>query len=110
MAYYVQKGNAIDYINPGNKAIQHGDVVVFPSRIGIAAAEIPPGETGAVSLAEAFCFPTAAETIPIGTAVYWDAAAACITKTETGNTPAGIAITEKAGTAAGEITVRLEQV
>lgn len=109
MAEYVQNGDTIEYTNPGTTAtIKHGDVVELPARIGVAVADIAPGETGSVSITEAFSFPTAAEAIPIGTLVYWDKTAKAITKTDTGNIRAGIAISAKTGAAAGTITVRLE--
>lgn len=107
MARYVQNGKAIDFANTTGIAIKYGDVVVLPTRIAVALADIPDGATGAIALEEAYEFPTAAQAVAFGAQVYWDAANKVVTTTATGNTAAGIAITAKPGTAAGTVVVKI---
>lgn len=108
MATYIQTGNRTEYKNPSSTAIACGEVVVLPARAAVAITDIPAGGSGTIALTEAFSFPTAAESIPLGTPLYWDATAKVATKTDTNNTPLGIAITPKSGSSAGTVTVRLE--
>lgn len=107
MARYIQNGKTIDYPNTATKEIAYGDVVVLPTRIGVAAATIPAKDVGAVDLTGVYELPCAGEAIGFGDAVYWDATAGAITKTVDSNTPAGIAVEEKTGTAAGTLAVRI---
>ena len=69
-AEYIQRGDNIDYTAEAN--IAYMEVVPLAARIGIALAEIPKGETGAVTLVGAFRFPAATGKIDVGAEVYWD--------------------------------------
>ena len=69
-AEYIQRGDNIDYTAEAN--IAYMEVVPLAARIGIALAEIPKGETGAVTLVGTFRFPAATGKIDVGAEVYWD--------------------------------------
>lgn len=92
MAKFIQNGEALDFTNASGSKINAGDVVVFGSRVGIAAADIANGATGAVHVVGVFEFPKATGAITLGAAVYWDATNKKITTTSTSNTLAGFAV------------------
>lgn len=72
-AEYVQRGETLDYKNIGTSMIPHDSVVSVGTRIGIAGADIAPGETGALHMAGVYKLPkTATTAISMGAAVYFD--------------------------------------
>ena len=77
-AKYWQKGEAIDYTAAAK--IAAGDVVNLATRIGVAAADIAAGETGAVTLGQALYWVVADENISTAAG------------TEPANIPAGWAV------------------
>lgn len=93
-ANFWQKGETLDYV--AAEAVKNGQVINLSSRIGIAGSDIPAGETGHVHVVGVFVMDKAAEQIPMGTPVYYAADADVITKTETGNVPAGYAAADAA--------------
>lgn len=93
IAKYWQRGETIDYT--ASAAVAAGDVVNLATRIGVAAADIAAGETGAVHVTGVFEMPKAAETITVGQALYWVVADENISTaagTEPANIPAGWAV------------------
>lgn len=90
-AVYIQTGESLNYVNPGEAAIAAGDVVALGTRIGIAGTDIPAGGLGTVHMAGVFAIPKkAGEALAIGAAVYFSTTDG-ITATASGNTPAGYA-------------------
>lgn len=99
-AVFVQKGENIDFKASSN--IEYMEVVPMASCLGVALEPIAAGETGAVSLTGVYDLPVAPDlgtgiSINVGDAVYWNTTNSNITKDAT-DTPAGIAVAEKAGT------------
>ena len=73
-AQYVQRGEAIDYINGTEATIEYGDVVIIGRHIGVAAADILPGETGVLVVTGVFELPKkASEVLAVGDNVTFDA-------------------------------------
>ena len=56
-AVYLQRGEAIDYVNSTEAAIPAGTVVIFGKRIGIAGGEIPVGELCVLHMTGVFEIP-----------------------------------------------------
>lgn len=107
-AKYWQRGETIDYTATDDLA--NGDVVNLATRIGVAGDDIAAGETGAVHVVGVFEMPKATgQTVTVGQALYWDAAAENIT-TAAGsspeNTPAGWAVAA-AGSSDATVLVKL---
>ncbi len=107
-AIYIQKGETLDYTPTDDVAA--GSVVPLTSRIGIAAAPIPAGKTGALQMEGVFLLPKLeTETFQMGDLLYYDKDADVITataskeegegagKTTTANTPAGFAAAPATG-------------
>lgn len=104
MATYIQRGETIDFVNGTDTAIEAGAVVSLATRIGIAAAPIAAGKTGAVHVTGVFEIEKkASEALTVGAAVYYSADG--ITATSTDNVPAGWVI---AAAAADDATVRVK--
>jgi len=91
-AIYWQRGETLDYTAAADAA--PGSIVSLGgTRIGIAAAGISAGETGAVQVEGVFKLAKAeGEAVALGAAVYYDAAADAVTAAAEGNTPAGYAV------------------
>src|SRR3990172_9268623 len=90
MKNFVQEGKVMDYLNAGS-AVASGDVVVLPAGIGVAVVDISTDASGSVKLEGVFELAKAAEAFDQGDKLYWDASAKKLTKTSSGNTPAGVA-------------------
>jgi predicted RecA/RadA family phage recombinase len=110
-AVFIQEGAAVDY-TPAS-AVVAGQVVVQTNLVGIAKEAIAANALGALSVEGIFDVDQAAEIIPAGAAVYWDAdgnsvsgtaGAGAATATATGNTFMGFA---QAVTAATDSYVRI---
>ena len=106
MANFVQDGKYIDYVNRGADGIKRGDPVVLSESVVIAETDIPAGGKGVLALCGVYEFPSAAEAIAVGDAVYWDATAGNITKTSTSNKKAGMAVSAQTA-AAGKVLVKI---
>ena len=74
-AAYWQRGEAIDFMNRTEEMIEAGTVVAFGERVGVAATDIPPGETGTLHVEGVFEFPKGGEAVGAGVDVYVTAAA-----------------------------------
>lgn len=86
-AIYVQKGETLYYISAEDVA--PGGLVSLGTRIGVAAAGIAAGETGAVQVEGVFKLAKAEdEPIDLGAAVFYDAAADAITAKAVRDVPA----------------------
>jgi predicted RecA/RadA family phage recombinase len=103
---FIQKGETIDYINPG-AAIAYGDVVNLGSRIGIAGEAIAVGATGSIHTTGVFELDAINNAgFAVGDTLYWDPVALNLTNVAVGNIPAGWA-TETKLLAAAVARVRL---
>jgi len=92
----VQAGKFLDYLN-GGSAISSGDVVAFVSGVGIAAADIANGETGALAVEGVFeLAKKSGETWAFGDRIYWDSGTSEFTNVAGSNLLAGYAV-EAAG-------------
>lgn len=94
---YIQKGETIDYTNPGPVPIAYGSVVNLTNRIGIAGENIDVGATGSVHVVGVYELPainTAA--FNVGDQLYWDPVAGVLTNVDQNNIPAGWATEPKA--------------
>lgn len=104
-ATYWQKGEVLDFTP--TEDVKNGQVVPIVSRVGIAGSDIAAGEQGHLHVVGVFELDKAdGETIPMGTAVYYDAAADAITATQGSNTPAGYAAAD-AAQASATVLVKL---
>jgi predicted RecA/RadA family phage recombinase len=108
---FIQDGLNIDY-TPGS-AVVAGQVVVQQNLVGVAKSPIAASTLGALSISGIFDVVQAAEIIPAGAPVYWDAdgnpvggtpGSGAATATATGNTFMGFA---QALTAATDSVVRV---
>lgn len=87
-AKYWQKGEVLDHTP--ETAVENGAVVSLGTRIGIAGSDIAAGELGHVHVVGVFELDKAdGETIPMGTAVYYDAANDCVTAAASATTGEG---------------------
>lgn len=105
-AVHVQKGQTIDYYN-GEAAIGYGDIVPIVSRVAVAGEDIPAGATGSLQTEGVWEMPAVTNAaFAVGDALYWDATAGNLTKTASGNTPAGWCVESKAtSTATAKIKI-----
>lgn len=105
-AVKIQDGGVIDYTAGGT--IANGDVVPLTDRIGVALDDAVSGDVISLALEGVFQIDAkTADTFAIGTVVYFDDSNREVTTTSTDNTPAGIAVTAKAGSAAGTVNVKI---
>lgn len=82
-AVYYQKGDALDYVNKTDKKIENGDVVIIGERIGVAGADIIPGETGALHVTGVYSLNKAnAEEMTAGAEVFYTETGMALTVTE----------------------------
>ncbi|GHU50709.1 hypothetical protein FACS1894127_6330 [Clostridia bacterium] len=88
---YVQKGESLDYVNKTGKTIIAGEALSLGSRIGVAGTTMTDGQTGSVHVVGVFLFPKATGALVMGDPLYYDVQGGVITKTATGNIPAGYA-------------------
>lgn len=92
-ATYIQPGSVLNYKNTGSDAIEAGTVVVFSTRIGIAAADIPAGTVGGLATEGVFSVPKAASlAVAAGEAVYYNSTNGNFDKTSSGGIAAGYAV------------------
>lgn len=94
-ATFIQGGNVIDYTAAAN--IAYGAVIPLTTCVGVALEDIANGATGSVTITGVFetaAVNTAA--FAVGDKLYWDDTANTLTKTDTGNTPAGVCVAAKA--------------
>ena len=77
-ATYWQRGEALDYTNSGSALIEAGTVILFGSRLGVAACDIPAGGVGSLHVQGVFDIPKGSAAITAGQEVYWDNTNSCI--------------------------------
>lgn len=94
---FIQKGDTIDYTNPGLAPIQYGSVVNLTTRIGVAGENIAVGATGSLHVAGVFELPAVNNAaFTVGQQLYWDPVAQVLTDVAQNNIPAGWATEPKA--------------
>lgn len=71
-ASFWQRGEALDYTNNTEEMIEAGAVIAFGQRVGVAATDIAPGETGSIHVEGVFEVPKGDEAIEAGGDVYFD--------------------------------------
>lgn len=93
---YIQKGETIDFTNPGPLPIAYGSVVNLSTRIGIAGETIVVGATGSVHVTGVWELPAINNAaFAVGATLYWDSVAGVVTNVAVGNIPAGWATEPK---------------
>jgi len=94
---YIQKGDVIDYTNPGPQPLAYNDVVNLTTRIGIAGENISVGATGSVHVVGVYELPAINNAaFAVGEQLYWDPVAGVLTNVAQNNVPAGWATEPKA--------------
>lgn len=90
---YLTRGESLDYKNETGSVIEYGTVIaVGTTRIGVAAADIPVDELGAVHVEGVFKMPkSSSEAIAFGDDLYWDDSVNQVTKS-TKTAKAGYAV------------------
>ncbi len=72
-AEYWQRGEALDYVNSGDTAIEANTIVKIGAHLGVAGGTIPAGETGVLHVGGVWDVPkTGTNAISMGQSVYWD--------------------------------------
>lgn len=95
MRNYVQRGDTLDVTAAA--AISSGDGVIVGSIFGVANVDAEIGDTFALDVVGVFNLPkVSALAIAVGDTVYWDNANKVVTKTASGNTKIGVAVTAAA--------------
>lgn len=90
-------------------AIANGDVVAFTSHIGVAYGDAAIGDSISVAIEGVFEITAAtADTVAVGDDLYFDTTGRNLTTVSTSMIPAGMAVTAKAGAAAGTVQVKLK--
>ena len=72
---FIQKGDAVDYVNPVAD-VAAGAVVVQGELVGVTRTDIKMGKVGSIGVYGIFEFPKAAgvgKAIAVGALTYWDA-------------------------------------
>lgn len=105
-AKFWQNGGHLDYLNNTGADIEANTVITLGSRIGVAGANIPNGETGALIVEGVFELnKTDSTKIDAGTVVYWDGNGITATSGED-TVPAGYT-TNDAAADAGAVLVKI---
>ena len=72
-ATYLQRGEALDYINTTDEAIPAGVVIPFGKRLGVTGSDTPPGNVGSLHVMGVFeIAKTGTAAIEMGTPVFFD--------------------------------------
>jgi predicted RecA/RadA family phage recombinase len=90
LARFIHEGKAIDFFPDTN--IPAGSVIVQGSLIGVTKLDIPAGQLGAVHVVGVYDIVKSNVAIPLGSKVYWDAAAKQAVLNSTGNSLLGVAV------------------
>ena len=105
-ATFIRNGEVMTVTNSGDTAIEVGDIVSLGTRIGVSADTIQPGDAGSVNVVGVFSLPKVGNlAINQGDAVYFVPADGVVSKTASGNIPAGYAA---ASAAAADETVQIK--
>jgi predicted RecA/RadA family phage recombinase len=89
-ARFIHDGNAIDFLS--DTFIPAGSVIVQGSLVGVTKLDLPAGHLGAVHVVGVYDIVKSNVAIPVGSKVYWDAAAKQAVLTSTGNSLLGVAV------------------
>ncbi|RXK03792.1 MULTISPECIES: DUF2190 family protein [Arcobacteraceae] len=101
-----QEGRIIDHTLTAD--VNVGDVIAFDGMVGVAVTSGLTGEVVAVELEKVWTMNAkTADTITVGTKLYWDDTNEELTVTDTSNTYAGKAVSTKAGSTAGIVDIKL---
>lgn len=99
-AIFVQDGAVIDWENGTEADVAVGKVVPLTTCVGVALGDIADGAIGSVKLTGVWEMTKVADVaFAAGDQLYWDATNACLTKTATDNTPAGVCVAAAAADA-----------
>ena len=75
-ATYYQRGESIDYVNSGDTKITTGTILLFGSRLAVAACDIPAGGVGSIFVDGVFEMPkeyaASDKALTAGQNVQWD--------------------------------------
>lgn len=105
MKNFIQTG--VNLTLPAPTDVLSGDVVIVGTILGIAAGSAASGTDMDLVTGGVFRLPkVSALAITIGEAVYWDSTAKLVTKTASGNTKLGAAVTAAANPS-GAVNVKL---
>jgi len=111
MAVKIQEGRIIDWINNTGSEVANKSVIDLGTRIGVSQTVIEDGDVGAVELVGVYEEVAAtADAVAVGNQLYWDGTqltTAADDGADTNYTPAGMAVTSKAGSVAGSVNVRI---
>ncbi|MDR1491458.1 MAG: DUF2190 family protein [Planctomycetaceae bacterium] len=91
-ARFIHDGNAIDFFPETD--VSAGSVIAFDKLVGIAKLDIPAGHVGALAVVGIYDIQKGNVAIPLGSRIYWDAAAKQAVLDAANNTPLGIAVLE----------------
>lgn len=95
-AAYLQRGEVIDYKNETEKTIEAGTLISANYLAGVAAADIPAGETGALHIEGIFAIPKdAALSLELGDSVCLSAEKK-LQKHADGDCPVGVVVAKPA--------------
>ena len=89
-ARFIHDGKSIDFFPDTN--IPAGSVIVLGSLVGVTKLDLPAGQIGAIHVVGVYDIVKGNVAIPLGSKVYWDAAAQQAVLTSTGNTLLGAAV------------------
>lgn len=100
MKTLIQEGRRMKYTNGGGSTIPSGTPVVVGNRVAVACNDIAVGAEGELDLGGVHQLVKVDGTaFGQGDPLYWDSSPGCLTKTSTGNTPAGEAFEDAASDA-----------
>tara|TARA_Y100001954_G_scaffold119941_1_gene129129 strand:- start:323 stop:661 length:339 start_codon:yes stop_codon:yes gene_type:complete len=86
---HVQPGKTMTFVNGTGALIKSGDPVLVGTSLGVAANDIPDGESGELFMEEVWELPTANVDVSQGAKAYFITASKQMTNVSTGNTLVG---------------------
>lgn len=105
MRNFVQNGHTITI--PAPAAVNSGEGVLIGALFGVASGTVVAGEDMDMKLVGVFGLPkVAAQAFAIGDVAYWDVSNKLVTRTATGNSKIGVAVSVAANPSA-TVNIRL---
>lgn len=105
MKNHIQSGNILTLTAPA--ALVAGNIAVIGSLFGVVASSVQSGQQVDLYTQGVYAFnKVGALAIAVGDKVYWDSATSLVTKTASGNTYIGVAVTAAANPSSS-VQVRL---